>query len=149
MNKSANELFQTLVEKDPRDLTPEEIKFLKARRDYLSPVQRELLGEVLELTDDERVLSKSQMKRLKELQKETELQAKKEEKIAADREKARAAKAAELNGGAAPVENDSDDVDETEQLGDETEQSDSDVEVMTEDAKGNPKPLAKPTKKKK
>ncbi len=140
MNKESRERFELLVEMDPRDLTEPDIKFLRARRDYLSAVQRELFGEVLHLTEEEMVLSKSQMKRFKELQKETELQAKKEKELEAKRQKERENTAKKLNG---------EDVEETVDVDEDAEPSEDDVEVMTSDSDSDEvKPLEKPKKAK-
>lgn len=142
MNKESRERFELLVEMDPRDLTDADIKFLRARRDYLSAVQRELFGEVLSLSDDERILSKSQMKRLKELQKETELQAKRELELEAKRKAEREKTVKKLNGQ--PVEDDTNVEDDAD-----LEPKDGDVEVMTSDGDSEEvKPLPKVSKKK-
>lgn len=62
MDKQTQEYFNTLVAKSPSSLSPEEIGFLKARRSYLDPVQREIFGEVLGLDASEKPLSKAQKK---------------------------------------------------------------------------------------
>lgn len=59
MDKQTQEYFDSIVTKDPSDLTSEEIGFLRARRSYLDPVQREIFGKVLGLSKDEKPLSKA------------------------------------------------------------------------------------------
>lgn len=57
MDKQTQEYFDSIVTKEPSALTSEEIGFLKARRSYLDPVQKEILGSVLDLTKAEKPLS--------------------------------------------------------------------------------------------
>lgn len=57
MDKQTQEYFDSVVAKEPSALTSEEISFLKARREYLDPVQKEILGSVLDLTKAEKPLS--------------------------------------------------------------------------------------------
>ena len=59
MDIQSQEYFNELVEKSPEDLSFEEIGFLKARRSYLDPVQKEIFGKVLGLTVEEKPLSKA------------------------------------------------------------------------------------------
>jgi hypothetical protein len=136
MNKEARERFEELVQMDPESLSESDVKFLRARRDYLSPVQREIFGEVLSLTADELVLSKSQLKRVKELQKSNEVQAAKEKELEEKRKSEREATAKRLNG-------------ETVDTDDNAPAQEDDVEVSTIDENGNMKPLTKKTKAKK
>jgi hypothetical protein len=64
MDNQTKEYFNSLVSKLPENLTAEEIAFLKARRSYLDPVQKEIFGEVLGLSADEKPLSKAQAKKV-------------------------------------------------------------------------------------
>lgn len=47
MDKDSQALFDSIVRKQPHELTESDIDFLKARESYLTPDQRELFGEVL------------------------------------------------------------------------------------------------------
>ena len=49
MNTEALELLNKILQKQLHDLTPEDISFLKARRDYLNPVQLSTYKDFIEV----------------------------------------------------------------------------------------------------
>lgn len=49
MNTEALELLNKILQKQLHDLTPEDISFLKARRDYLNPVQLSTYKDLIEV----------------------------------------------------------------------------------------------------
>lgn len=53
MNPEAQEIFDKIVKKDPKDLTYDEILFLHARRPYLTSDQMRIFGEVIAKRDAE------------------------------------------------------------------------------------------------
>ena len=52
MNTEARDIFDRITMKVPSELTKDDIAFLKARRDYLRPEQKQIYAEILKGTPE-------------------------------------------------------------------------------------------------
>jgi hypothetical protein len=52
MNEEAQKIFDSIVKKNPQDLNKDEVIFIHARRPYLTDIQLNTFGEVIEAYDD-------------------------------------------------------------------------------------------------
>jgi len=59
MNPEAAQYLEKILNKDPRSLTPDEIAFLRARRDYLKQSQLEEYASVLHQTSEKETVKKN------------------------------------------------------------------------------------------